>query len=230
MSDSSPQSFKESYMTPIALIAGALIIAGAVYFRGPSEPVAQQPDAQAPQVAVDIKKVKTDGSPFIGNANAPVTMAVWFDYQCSYCKMFEVETIAKIHASHIESGKVKVVLKDFQFLGADSKSSALFSRAMWELYPNHFYTWFKAVAATQDESPANVKALAAAIDGVDADRVERLMNEKKDVYQKAIDADYAEAQSFGFSGTPSTIIGTTFVNGAQPVDAVLPLLEAELSK
>lgn len=217
-------------MTPIALIAGALIIAGAVYFRGPSEPSAQAPEAAAPQVAVDIKKVKTEGNPFIGNAAAPVTMAVWFDYQCSYCKMFETETIAKLYASHIETGKVKVVLKDFQFLGADSTTSALFGRAMWELYPNHFYTWFKAVAMTQDESLANVKKLAAQIEGVDADRVERLMNEKKDVYQKAIDADYKEAQSFGFSGTPSTIIGTTFVNGAQPIDAVLPLLEAELSK
>lgn len=144
--------------------------------------------------------------------------------------MFETQTVAQIYDSYVASGKVKIVLKDFQFLGEDSKSTALFARAMWELYPNHFYTWFKAVAATQDETPANVKKLAAAIDGVDADRVERLMNEKKEVYQKAIDADYAEAQAFGFSGTPSSIIGTTFVNGAQPADAIVPLLESELTK
>ena len=42
--------------------------------------------AAAPTVAADSAKVSTAGVPFIGEANAPVTIAYWFDYQCPFCK------------------------------------------------------------------------------------------------------------------------------------------------
>ena len=88
----------------------------------------------SPQAAqkVDIKNVKIDGDPFIGQANAPVTIALWGDYQCPFCKRFEVETLPQIIKNYVDAGKVKVVFMDFTFLGNDSITAALYSRSIWK--------------------------------------------------------------------------------------------------
>ncbi len=223
-------SFWDKYSLHVTILLGAAVLGGAIYFGGNGEgrQAMQQQGQQEETMAVDISKVSTEGSPYIGNPSAPVTMAIWFDYQCPFCKSFELETVAELEKNYVATGKLKIVYKDFQFQGPDSTNTALFGRAMWEAYPEHFATWFKGVAGITDESLANVKAIAARIPGVDADRVERLMNEKKTQYEAAIAADYAEGVSFGIQGTPGSIIGTIFVNGAQPYAAVAALVEEEL--
>lgn len=94
---------------------------------------------------VDIKNVKTEGSPFIGKADAPVVIAQWFDYQCSYCKKFAAETLPAIIEGYVNAGKVKVVFKDFQFLSPMSEMAALYGRAVWELYPEQYLAWHEAM-------------------------------------------------------------------------------------
>ena len=220
-------SFWEKYSMQLSIVAAAAILGGAFYFGGNAAPRTAQPTGEE-TMAVDIKDVKTAGQPFIGNPDAPVTMAVWFDYQCPFCKSFELETIAQLDREYVQTGKLKIVFKDFQFQGPDSTNTALFGRAMWETYPEHFHSWVRAVAGIDEESIPNIKALAAAIPGVDADRVGRVMNEKKAEYQAAIDADYGEGVVFGIQGTPSSIIGTTFINGAQPYAVVSQAVEAAL--
>ena len=56
------------------------------------------------------------------------------------------------------------------------------------------------------------------------------MNEKKAQYLEAIQADRAEGSSFGIMGTPGSIIGTEFINGAMPYETVKALVDAELAK
>lgn len=222
-------SFWEKYSMQISIVAAALILGGAFYFGGNAAPRAADTENEAPpMMEVDIKNVTTAGSPSIGSPTAPVTMAVWYDYQCPFCKSFELETLSQVKRDYVDTGKLRIVLKDFQFQGPDSTNTALFGRAMWEAYPEHFDEWYVAVAGITDETLPNVKALAAAIDGVDADRVERLMNEKKAEYQAAIDADYDEGARLGIQGTPGSILGKTFINGAQPYDVVKAAIEAEL--
>lgn len=222
-------SFWEKYSMQLSIVAAALILGGAFYFGGNKAPATADVSGDE-QMVVDVKNVKTDGSPMIGSPTAPLTMAVWFDYQCPYCKSFELQTISQLKREYVDTGKLRIVFKDFQFQGPDSTNTALFGRAMWEAYPEHHHKWLTAVAGITDETLANVKALAAQIDGVDADRVERLMNEKKAQYQAAIDADYDEGIGFGIQGTPGSILGTTFINGAQPYAVVKAAVDAQLTK
>lgn len=234
MSDSINPSFLEKYMTPIAVLIGAIVIAVALTM-GRGDGADRNPNP-GEQVAVDIKEVKTEGSPSIGSPTAPVVMAVWYDYQCPFCKQFELTTMSEIFTNYVETGKVRVVFKDFQFLGPDSDTAALFARAMWEAYPDRFYEWYVKMAESQDEEHGgfgnleSIKTMTATISGVDVARVESLMNEKKSEYQAAITADRAEGSAFGIQGTPSMIIGTTLLSGAQPTAAVASLIDAELAK
>lgn len=223
----------EKYLTPIAVVVGALIIAGAFAFGSGSKPSNTQ-DGQA--VTVDIKDVKTEGSPFIGEANAPVTIAIWFDWQCPFCKQLELNVTSQIIEQYVKTGKVKIVFKDFQFLGPDSQTAAQFARAMWELYPDKYYDWHKAMFEAQDEEHggfgdlASVQQLTGTIAGVDAAKVANLVNQKKAEYDAAIAADRNEGQSFGINGTPTVLVGTTLLSGAQPFTTIAPLIEAELNK
>lgn len=234
------KTFFEKYGTAIALFAGLVIIAGAIMFgRGATMPAG---DTGTP-AAVDIKDVKTEGSPYVGNANAPVTVAVWFDYQCPFCKQFEQTTLKSVYDDYVASGKVKIVYKDFQFLGQyskiagrdDSMTAALFARAVWDTQPDKFQEWFLAMANAQDEENAGfgdlatVTTLSRGVAGLDTDRVLKAMETNKATYTAAIEADRAEGESLGINGTPAAIIGKTLLSGAQPYSKVKPLIEAELN-
>lgn len=227
-------SFMEKYLTPIAVIVGALIIAGAFAFGGAGGTgLGNQPAAA---VAVDINDVDITGDPFIGAADAPVVMAYWFDYQCPFCKQFEQTTMQELYTNYVATGKLKIVIQDFQFLGPDSDDAALFARAVWEAHPDRFYDWFKAMFEAQDEEHGgfgdadSIEALTRTIPGIDTDRVLALIDEKKSEYQAAIAADRAEGQSFGINGTPAMIVGTSMFSGAQPYSAIAPAIDAELAK
>lgn len=225
----------DKYLTPIAVVVGALIIAGAFAF-GHGGTTGQNPNGQKPAQAVDIKDVDIAGDPYLGDPNAPVVMAYWFDYQCPFCKQFEQGAMKDLYENYVKTGKLKIVIQDFQFLGPDSDDAALFARAVWEVNPDQFYPWFQAMFEAQDEEhggfgdAASVEALTRTIPGIDADKVVALTKSKKAEYQAAIAADRAEGSSFGINGTPSMIVGTTMLSGAQPYATVAALVDAELAK
>lgn len=232
MEQSTGGSLLEKYMVPLAILLGAVVIAFALAFGRGGVPS----DGGAQAVKVDIAEVKVDVSPHVGDQNAPVTIAMWFDYQCPFCKRFDLDALKQVYDNYVVNGKVKIVYKDFQFLGPDSETAGLFARAVWDAYPDKFYTWFGAMMEAQDEEhagfgdAASVKKLTATIPGIDVARVEKLTVDKKDVYLAAMTADRAEGQSFGINGTPATIVGQQVFSGAQPYAAIQAAIDAELKK
>jgi protein-disulfide isomerase len=220
------------YFLPVAVVLAGLFIAGAVVWNG-QRPAGPAGPGAAP--AVDIKNVKLDGDPFIGAANAPVTIALWSDFQCPFCKRFEVETLPSIIKDYVDSGKVKVVFLDFTFLGNDSVSAALYGRAVWKLYPNKYFEWRTAMFDAQDEEgdqgfgdAASIDKLNATIAGIDAAKVAADVKANVSAYQTAVDADRAEAQKAGVNATPSFIIGTTLIQGAYPYANFKAAIDAAL--
>lgn len=226
---------------PISIVIAGVLIAGALYFGASKNSnnavVNNKQVGQAVQqqqgVAVDANKVKIVGEPFVGNPNAPVVIAEWFDYQCPFCKRFESDAVAQLMTDYIKTGKVKLVLKDFQFLGADSQTAGLAARAIWEVAPDKFYDWHKAMFEKQDNenggwgNKTDILALAQSL-GIDSVKVEQLMTSKATEYQKEMDADKAEGGAFGINGTPGTIIGKQLISGAQPYSAVKQLVDLTL--
>ena len=241
MAETQPPKQQNNLSIPVAIIIAGVIIAGAVYLSTSKsanttavntqgqQAVAQQPQRQA----VDIAKVKTAGEPFVGNPNAPVTMAYWLDYQCPFCRRFEEDAITQIVDDYVKTGKVKVVFKDFQFLGPDSQTAGLAGRAVWDVAPDKFYTWHKAMYDKQDNenggwgNKADILALTKSV-GIDSAKVEQLMASNVTKYQKAIDDDKAEGGAFGINGTPGSIVGKNLISGAQPYAAVKQIIDLTL--
>lgn len=191
---------------------------------------------QAAQPNVDISQVDTKGEPFIGSANAPVTMAYWFDYQCPFCKKFETDTLPELKSKYIDTGKLKVVFKDFQFLGPDSQTAGAAAEAVWELYPNRFWDWQTAMFNAQGtensgyDSKDNIIKLTRTVAGIDADKVSALMDQKKSDIQTELDGDKSEGEKLGVNSTPAFIIGNQLISGAEPAATFEQAIDNELNK
>ncbi len=191
---------------------------------------------QAPSQSADISKVDTKGEPFIGNQDAPVTMAYWFDYQCPYCKKFETDTLPELKKKYIDTGKLKVVFKDFQFLGPDSQTAGAAAEAVWELYPSKFFDWQTAIFNAQGtensgyDSKDNIIKLTKTISGIDADKVSNLMDQKKSDIQTELDGDKTEGEGMGVESTPAFIIGKQLINGAESASTFEKAIDSELNK
>ena len=66
-----------------------------------------------------------NASPILGDLNAPLTMVEFGDYQCTFCKKFFSETEESILTNYVETGKVKILFKDFIVVpGNDSVNAA----------------------------------------------------------------------------------------------------------
>ncbi len=230
----SPQA--NSFSIPMAIVVAGILIAGAIFIglRGSNSPntaVGNIPQPQQPtSQAADISKVKVAGHPFVGSPNAPITIAYWYDYQCPFCKKSEKEAMPQLISDYIKTGKVKLVYKDFQFLGEDSQTAGLAEHAVWEIAPDKFVEWHQAMYDKQDKENSgwgkkeDILALTKSL-GIDSDKVSQLMISKATEYQQGMDNDKTEGSAFGVSGTPSFIIGKQLLVGAQPYSAIKQLID-----
>ncbi len=229
------------YLIPGAVIVAALIIGASVMY-GPQQPriadnLANDPAPAGNQPAapaVNAKDVNIAGDPFIGKTNAPVTLVYWSDYQCPFCEKFDTGTLRDVVKNYVNTGKLKVVFKDFQFLGPDSISMALAARAVWETYPDKFYAWREAMMDNQGQENSGyatrefILNVTKKVPGIDAAKIGSLMDKNKVKYTAAINADKAEGGKFGVQGTPGMIIGNKFQSGAAAYSTVSAIIDAQL--
>ena len=230
--------------TPAAIVLAGILIGGGLMFglRGNSAPTTA---GTQPTVPVNIKDVKTAGEPTLGQANAPVTLAFWSDYQCPYCKAFEVGGVAGIPGTpampdiikqYVDTGKVKIVFKDFPFLGNDSITAGEYARSIWALYPDQYFAWRTAMYVAQDAEGDTGFGNAATVDALITSQFPKMSDatikadiaKNKSVYDAAMQADEAEGQSFGITGTPGFITGTQEIDGAQPFAAFQAAIDPQL--
>ena len=243
---------------PLYVIALAILIAGGVmagtfiytqnvamnaaYGSANQQGVAaaqQQTPAQANQ-PLNVSAVSTVGDPYIGNPNAPVTIAFWSDYQCPFCKQFELTILPQIVTQYVDTGKVRIVFKDFQFLGPDSMTAAEIARAVWQAYPSKFWAWRQAMY--QNQGPENHNPdpngettylnVTKTIPGININTIKSLLAQNKTAYDAAINADLTEGEKFGINGTPSFIVGNgnPLVVGGGSLTQFTQLIDAQLAK
>jgi protein-disulfide isomerase len=228
---------KTSRINPALYIPASIVIAGIII--GVSVIIALRPAASIAQgaaPAVNIKDVNTADEPYIGDKNAPVTLAFWADYQCPYCKAIEVggvdgvntnngradiaPAIPDVIKNYVDTGKLKIVFKDYTFLGEDSVTAAEYGRSIWKLYPEKYFTFRTKMYTAQDEEgdkgfgdEPSILQLLTKIPGIDVAKVKADVAANKASYDAAADADRAEGTKFGISGTPGFITGKTLIPG-----------------
>jgi protein-disulfide isomerase len=230
--------------TPIAIVVAGIVIAGAVLIighsgsgTGNSTTTAATGTTQPSTAAtVNADQVSATGNPTVGNANAPLTIAYWFDYQCPFCKQNELTVMPQIITNYVDTGKVKIVYKDFSFLGADSDTLAHYGRAVWAVAPDKFEAWHAAVYQNQGEentgwaTTAEIEKITASVlSPAQTAQVMQLAVSNATKYQAAMDADKQEGENDGVDGTPAMLIGNQLVAGAETYAQVSAVINAQLA-
>jgi len=82
------------------------------------------PESENDSGLLTASKLIENGSPIMGDSNAPITVLEWGDYQCTFCYRFHENTLDIINDDFIKTGKVRLVFKDFPLNGPDSLLAA----------------------------------------------------------------------------------------------------------
>ena len=189
------------------------------------------------QNAQKLAALVENGSPILGNIDAPLTLVEFGDYQCSFCKKHFVQTHDLIMKNYVATGNVKILFKDMIVTpGEDSihaahaahcaKDQGMFWKYHYMLYNN----WKGENTGWVTDDILN--KFASDVD-LDMNEFSKCMSEKK--WMNLIRASGEDANTMGVTGTPSFfLIGPeneiTKIHGAQPYEAFKRTIDSMLKK
>lgn len=178
-----------------------------------------------------ITKLIDGGSPIMGNSNAPITILEWGDYQCTFCYKFHQNTLNIIQKDFINTGKVKLVFKDFPLNGPDSllAAEATYCAEDQEKYWEYHSTLYSNQLGVDNgwANTANLKKYASNL-GLDMDLFANCLDSGK--YLQRVLKNTDVSRNVGFSGvTAFMIIGPNnqqdLIIGAQPYEVFKKVIE-----
>jgi protein-disulfide isomerase len=130
---------KKDKFLPISILVAAVIIGGAVVFAtfyhggipstatGGAVATSTAPGTAGTTVSASTTAALMQLGPrdaILGQENAPVTIVEYGDYQCPFCGEFFSQTEPSIVSDYINTGKVRMVFRNFAFLGPESTAAA----------------------------------------------------------------------------------------------------------
>jgi len=177
-----------------------------------------------------------NGSPILGDPNAPITLIEFGDYQCYFCNQFFHTTEDNLFKNYVETGKVKVIFKDYTIIGADSVTAAHAAHCaddqglFWEYHDTLYGHWTGENNGWV--SSENLLQFAGDL-GLNIDEFSKCMIDSK--HSPIIVNSNQDAKDLGLTGTPAFfIIGpdnkVTKIGGAQPYDVFERIFNSELEK
>ncbi|MFO0678106.1 MAG: thioredoxin domain-containing protein [Polyangiaceae bacterium] len=172
-------------------------------------------------------RVPVGKSPIAGPADAPVTIVVFSDFECPFCKKADV-TLEDLRSSY--GSKLRVVWKDEPLpFHARAIPAALFGRFVRRTKGDAAF--FEARRRLFESSPALAEADLRRIAGeLGVDGTKALAAVTAGEGQLAIDEDLDLAESLGATGTPQFFVNGMRITGAQPREVFTKAIDAELAK
>ena len=178
----------------------------------------------------------SNGSPVLGDPNAPITLVEFGDYQCHYCNVF-FDTIEKdIMKNYVDTGKVKIIFKDYNIIGPDSINASHGAHCageqelFWEYHDILYSNWTGENNGWA--SPRNLTMFANEIN-MNMEQWSECMDEKP--HSKTIIESNNDAQALELTGTPAFFVITeegkvTKLFGAQPFEIFKKVFDEQLEK
>lgn len=183
--------------------------------------------AKAQADAKIVWKVPVAGAPVRGNANALVTLVIFSDFQCPFCKRVE-PTIAQLRTTY--GDKLRVVWKDqpLPFHPRAEPSAELARAARAQKGDAGFWAMHDALFDAQPQlEDADLERLAKKV-GLDVAKA--MAQVKAKTYKQAIESDQQLADDVGANGTPTVFVNGRRISGAQPIDKFKTVVDEELAR
>jgi protein-disulfide isomerase len=177
--------------------------------RSIRELLQKQQTAKKPRKRPTSARVSIGDNHSLGQADAPVTMVEFTDYQCPYCKRFHDNTFPKLREKYIDTGKLRYVSMDLPLqFHQQARPAAHAARCAGE--QDKFWQMRKSLF---DNSRALGKEALVSYAGdlsLDTEAFQACLDDKR--HEGGINQNIQIARGAGFTGTPSFVIGKN-VNG-----------------
>lgn len=193
----------------------------------------QRPQAKAR--AFRPLDISIDGSPYRGEADAPVTMVEFTDYQCPYCRQHVYETLPEVLKAYVDTGKLRYVVRELPivrihpqaFKAAEAARCAGAQGKYWEMHDLLFHNQnsFK-----REDLAGYAEGL-----GLDLERFSQCLDEGEEA--TVVREDLKAGRLAGVRGTPTFFLGLTqsatpgmvnatrVIRGAQPFSAFQEVID-----
>jgi protein-disulfide isomerase len=208
-------------MRNILIVAGGVVavaaIAAGVYFgTRPSSPgPAPQAVAQAADKTTLLQVQPTDH--VLGDPNAPITLIEYASLTCPHCAHFSVAVLPELKKKWIDTGKVKLIYRDFPLDQTALKAAQLAECAGKDKYFGVIDMTFETQpkwATASDPIAELSKSLRIA--GMGEAEVKACL--ANDAVANAVVADYRGGEALGVNSTPTLFINGQEFKGARSVE------------
>jgi len=183
-----------------------------------------------------IASFYNNASPILGDTNAPLTLIEFGDYQCTYCKKFFHETEESILINYIQTGKVKMLFKDFIIVDEDSVNAASAAhcandqKMFWQYHSTLYNNWDGE--GTGWASSDQLHKFASTL-GLDMNEFTECMSQSK--WKDLVHSSHDDGRTLGVDATPTFFIidennEVVKIIGAQRYDVFQEVFDSLLEK
>lgn len=154
----------------------------------------------------DVGSVSNEGIG-IGSPVAPITLVMFTDYQCPFCRRFAKVTMPRLHRDYVGPGKVRLLIRELPLsihtgarrLADASECAAGLTRRIYE-FQQQLYGDGKSDVESRISH-------AAGVVGVNEKELSRCMQSPGSAM--GVRRDSAAAAHLGVRGTPGFVLGAT---------------------
>jgi len=207
-----------------ALLAAVIMVVALVYVN--------RPGSSAGTAAFQpVSRGQVNGR-VAGNPDAPVKIIEFADFQCPYCKQFEMGTGRQLVEEFVSKGTVSIQFVSFAFIGEESKKAA--EAAECAADQGHFWDYHDLLYLRQGTensgvfSSANLKKFAGELKrsfpNLDTAKFDKCLDsgEKRAVVEQQVKM----AGDAGVKSTPSFLVNGAALSGVQPIETFRQLIAA----
>lgn len=207
-------------MRNILIVAGGVVavaaIAAGVYFgtRAPSSPAPVAAVSTPNKAALESVQ---PGDHVLGDPKAPITVIEYASLTCSHCAHFHTQVLPDIKKKWIDTGKVKLVYRDFPLDQVAAKAAQIAECAGNDKYFGVVDIIFRGQpqwAAAADPLAELAKPLRIA--GMGENEIKACL--ANDAMSNAVINDYKGGEAMGVNSTPTLFINGQLYRGSRSVE------------
>ncbi|MGH7059402.1 MAG: DsbA family protein [Stellaceae bacterium] len=155
----------------------------------------------------------------LGKPNAPITIVEYASMSCPHCAHFTDEVLPELKKKWIDTGKVKLVLRDFPLDEVALKASMIARCAP----PDRFYAFVDTMFATQEKwvgesDPQAALARLAKLGGMSQDEIDACLKNSA-LENKIVEGRLVASKDLDVNATPTFFINGTKFTGAPTEEA-----------
>lgn len=169
----------------------------------------------------------------IGAVDAPVVIAEFSDWNCSYCLRYGLETEPSLIKEYVDAGYVRIEWNDMPVHDEGSIPAAKAGRAAAEQgkFAEYKEAYLEKVAETQQVGGFDIDDFVEFAEKAGVEDLEKFRADaESDKYDEALAGAQAYASEIGVKGTPGFIVNDVFLAGAYPLELFRTAINLELEK